>query len=114
RAIVSIIDAKPPRYGCAGPRITIFIPISVLYLFYKDTKQNGTDDAERAKKVNLFTFFRAARRKSLRSRVKTESGKRKTFSFSVGAESGTDARSKSRGCSHTMPCKKEEKPAKQD
>ena len=27
---------------------------------------------------------------------------------------GTDARSKSRGCLHTMPCKKEEKPTKWD
>ena len=29
-------------------------------------------------------------------------------------ENGTDARSKSRGCLHTMPCKKEEKPTKWD
>ena len=29
-------------------------------------------------------------------------------------ENGTDARSKSRGCLRTMPCKKEEKPAEQD
>ena len=53
---------------------------------------------------------------------KTESGKRKTFiylcrakemysDFRLEWESGTDARSKSRGCLQTMPCKKEEKPA---
>ena len=45
---------------------------------------------------------------------KTENGKRKTFKFfgfRLEWENGTDARSKSRGCLHTMPCKKEEKPA---
>ena len=33
------------------------------------------------KKVKLFTFFRAARKKSPQSGVKTESGKRKTFNL---------------------------------
>ena len=38
----------------------------------------------------------------------------KHLAIQLKTENGTDARSKSRGCLHTMPCKKEEKPAKQD
>ena len=41
---------------------------------------------------------------STNDRRSETNGKRK-------AENGTDARSKSRGCLQTMPCKKEEKPA---
>ncbi len=35
----------------------------------------------------------------------------RVFRWVMKTESGTDARSKSRGCLQTMPCKKEEKPA---
>jgi len=53
-------------------------PLDSIQMRRKDSKKNGTDDAEREKKANLFAFFRAARRKSLRSRIKTENGERKT------------------------------------
>ena len=57
--------------------------------------------------------MRSERKKQIHLHFSEPQG-RKAHAVGLKRKGGTDARSKSRGCLQTMPCKKEEKPAKQD